>query len=46
MRIKEDEIRPEKIFNEYLKLAEADTIKYFSKLRAKKLNAQYVIIGG
>ena len=37
MRIKEDEIRPEKIFNEYLKLAEADTIKYFSKVESKEI---------
>jgi 2-polyprenyl-3-methyl-5-hydroxy-6-metoxy-1,4-benzoquinol methylase len=30
MKIKEEDIRPEKIFNEYLRLTEIDTQKYFS----------------
>ena len=37
MRIKEEEIRPEKIFNQYLKLAEADTIKYFTKVKRQEI---------
>ena len=29
-KITEEEIRPEKLFDEYLKLAEKDTLTYFS----------------
>lgn len=38
MKIKEEDIRPEKIFNEYLRLTEIDTQLYFSDTKREDIN--------
>lgn len=38
MKVTEEEIRPEKIFNEYLKLAEQDVITYFSNSKREEIS--------
>ena len=38
MKITEEEIRPEAVFNEYLKLTEEDIIKYFSNAAKFEIN--------
>lgn len=38
MKITEEEIRPEKIFDEYLRLAEIDTITYFKNVEQININ--------
>ncbi len=37
-KITEEEIRPEKLFDEYLKLAEKDTLTYFSDVENSEIN--------
>ena len=38
MKITEEEIRPEEVFNEYLKLTAADTITYFANAEKNEIN--------
>ena len=38
MKVTEEEIRPEKIFNEYLRLTEEDTVTYFINAEKKEIN--------
>jgi hypothetical protein len=38
MKLTEEEIRPEKIFDEYLRLTEIDTISYFSDVKKYEIN--------
>jgi len=38
MKLTEEEIRPQKIFDEYLELARIDTINYFSEVKREEVN--------
>jgi hypothetical protein len=38
MKITEEEIRPENVFNEYLRLTAIDTIKYFENVEKIEIN--------
>ena len=38
MKITEEEIRPETVFNEYLKLTALDTVTYFEKAERNDIN--------
>ena len=42
MKITEEEIRPEVVFNEYLKLTAEDTVTYFAKAEKTKLPVLHV----
>ena len=46
MKLTEEEIRPQKIFDEYLELARIDTIKYFSQVKREKVNCFHCDIEG
>ena len=38
MKIKEEDIRPKKIFDEYLRLASIDTVSFFKNVKKEKIN--------
>ena len=38
MKIKEEDIRPKKIFEEYLKLASIDTVTFFKNVKKEEIN--------
>ena len=38
MKLTEEEIRPQKIFDEYLELARIDTINYFAEAKREEVN--------